>query len=363
MESDLPNSESHLNAGASGKRSLNPNREIRGVSIRIDPPHNEISHSRRNRRWRVALLQGGDSAERPISLQSGAEVEDALRSAGHVVIPLDPASESLEDFDWSRVDLAFLVLHGTHGEDGHIQQQLDDIDIPYTGSGVRASHLAFHKQLAKEQFLQAGLRTPDFYVIEITDPISSIREYADKLGFPLVVKPSAQGSSLGVMIVHEERGLAEAVQLARELDDTILLERYIPGEEWTVPILDDRVLPPIQIGTSHHFFDFDAKYIDHQTDYQVVVGSENELAAQIQQVSLQACQVLGCRGISRVDLRVDDQKRIWILEVNTIPGMTSHSLVPKSAASYGWTMSRLCEEIIHSALQNHTRSKHLTVTR
>lgn len=352
MESDLHTSESHLTSGATGNAPLI--REFRGASIRIDSLHHEIRRPSRERRWRVAMLQGGDSAERVISLQSGAEVEDALRAAGHTVLTVDPAEDSLIDFDWDRVDLAFLVLHGTHGEDGHIQQELEEIGIPYTGSGAEASRLAFHKHLAKECFLRAGLATPRFHVITPSHALSDIRRHATRLGFPLVVKPDAQGSSLGVTILHDEAGLNEAINIARELDDTILLEEFIAGEEWTVPILDNRALLPIRIGTSHHFFDFEAKYLDHKTDYQVIDDPENRLAARLQQVSVRACQTLGCRGISRVDLRVDDQSRIWILEVNTIPGMTSHSLVPKSAGAQGWTMSRLCEEIIHSALEHHS---------
>lgn len=352
MESDLHTSEAHLITGSASR--VPPTREIRGASIRIDSPHNEIRRPSRERRFRVALLQGGDSAERVISLQSGAEVEDALRSAGHTVISVDPAEESLFEFDWHRVDLAFLVLHGTNGEDGQIQQELEAIGIPYTGSGAEASRLAFHKHLAKEHFLRAGLGTPEFHVIHPSHDLSDIRQCAIHLGFPLVVKPDAQGSSLGVTILQDESGLNGAIEVARELDDTILLERFIAGEEWTVPILDNRALPPIRIGTSHHFFDFEAKYLDHKTDYQVIDDPENRLATQLQQVSLEACQTLGCRGINRVDLRVDNQNRIWILEVNTIPGMTSHSLVPKSAGAQGWTMSRLCEEIIHSALEHHS---------
>jgi len=298
---------------------------------------------------RVIVLLGGDSAEREISLQSGAAVAEALLLAGYSVIQLDPSQQNIAEFDWAADDLVFLALHGTHGEDGTIQQQLDQLQVCYTGSGAKASAFAFHKRAAKERFIRYGLLTPDFCVIPTEMDESAVQHHAEILGYPLVVKPDAQGSSLGVSILTSPHQLNSAVRVARELDELVLLEKAIEGQEWTVPMLDDRALFPIRIGTPHQFFDFEAKYLDEETRYDVMTDLQNRTVLQVQQLSLAACQSLGCRGVSRVDLRVDAAGRAWLLEVNTIPGMTHHSLVPKSALAAGWSMSELCEEILVSA--------------
>jgi len=304
-------------------------------------------------RRRVAVLLGGDSAERDISLESGANVMQALQTAGHNVIPIDPREQSLEQFDWQHVDVAFIALHGTHGEDGDVQQQFDRFQIPYTGSGAASSAIAFHKVAAKERFLEHGLATPEFAVVSAEMEDGLIQRHADRLGWPLVVKPEAQGSSLGVSILESPAQLLTAIALARSFGELVLLETAVTGQEWTVPILDDVPLPAIRIGTPHLFFDFDAKYRDEKTVYDVIADPEDEPAAKVQQLSVRACQSLGCRGISRVDLRMDQSGKVWLLEVNTVPGMTGHSLVPKSAEAYGWSMPQLCEKIIQSAFQTH----------
>jgi len=304
---------------------------------------------------RVIVLLGGDSAEREISLQSGVAVSEALLAAGYPVIQVDPSRQKIAEFDWAVDDFAFLALHGTHGEDGTIQQQLDQLHICYTGSHAEASALAFHKRAAKERFLGNELLTPDFRTISIEMDDAAVQHHARELGYPLVVKPEAQGSSLGVSILTSPQQLASAVRVARELDELILLEKAIEGQEWTVPVLDDRALFPIRIGTPHQFFDFEAKYLDEETRYDVMMDLQDRIVLQVQQLSLAACQSLGCRGISRVDLRVDAAGRAWLLEVNTIPGMTQHSLVPKSALAAGWSMSRLCEEILFSAMRTKTQ--------
>ncbi|WP_437228443.1 D-alanine--D-alanine ligase [Planctomicrobium sp. SH661] len=301
--------------------------------------------------WQIVVLLGGDSAEREISLQSGAAVAAALRDAGHRVELLDPRDQDPARFDWTGTDVAFIALHGTHGEDGQIQQVFDSLKIPYTSSGADASWLAFHKLAAKQRFLQAGLRTPEYRVVKRDTPLSTMNALADELRYPLVVKPEAQGSSLGVSILTSPEQLNDAVAKAMELDDTILLETAIPGQEWTVPVLDDVALPAIRIGTAHTFFDYEAKYLDDNTRYEVVTDCDDPIARAVQSLSLSASQSLGCCGVSRVDLRVDPAGDAWLLEVNTVPGMTDHSLVPKSALAHGWSMSQLCEEIIRSALR------------
>jgi len=302
-------------------------------------------------RWRVVVLLGGDSAEREISLESGTAVIQALEQAGHSVAPLDPGLIPVENFHWTESDVAFIALHGTHGEDGDIQGRLDQLRVPYTGSNVISSSLAFHKVAAKKRFLHCGLATPAFTFISGEMTESEIHAHAEELGWPLVVKPEAQGSSLGVSILNGPAQLFPAIALARSYGDDVLLETAIAGQEWTVPVLDDHSLPSIRIGTPHPFFDFDAKYRDEETEYHVIIDSADVMAQRVQELSVKACQSLGCRGVSRVDLRVDQSGQPWLLEVNTIPGLTSHSLVPKSARALGWSMSRLCEEMIRSALQ------------
>lgn len=304
-----------------------------------------------SRRWNVVVLHGGDSAEREISLQSGAAVAAALKSAGHAVTLLDPAEQSVTEFSWTNVDVAMIVLHGTHGEDGQIQRELDALGVCYTGSNAAASFLAFHKLLAKRRFEQYGLLTPEYRVIEPQTTPAMAAALAEDLGYPLVVKPEAQGSSLGVSILADSEYFSSAITLAQGLSDIVLIERAIAGQEWTVPVLDETALFPIRIGTSHQFFDFEAKYLDERTQYEVMTDESDSIAREIQLLSLQACRSLGCQGVSRVDLRVDAAGTAWLLEVNTVPGMTNHSLVPKSAHAHGWPMSRLCEEMILSALQ------------
>ncbi|SFH71928.1 D-alanine--D-alanine ligase family protein [Planctomicrobium piriforme] len=301
--------------------------------------------------WRVAVLAGGTSAERDVSLESGKSVSTALRQAGHQVTVIDPRDVPVASIDWKSFDVAFLALHGTFGEDGEIQQQLDELGVLYTGSGASASRLAFHKLDAKRRFISARLPTPEYAVVPPTvDPFAAM-SLAKYVGFPLAVKPEAQGSSLGVSIIEHPSELPMAIERSRQFDEQVLLERAIPGDEWTVPVLDDVALPPIRITTSRPFFNFEAKYQDDETRYDVITDENHVVVRRVQQLSLQACQTLGCRGMSRVDLRVDPQGQAWLLEVNTLPGLTSHSLVPKAAASLGWSMARLCEEMIQSAWQ------------
>lgn len=315
-------------------------------------PRDEAAQRHRfSKTWRVVVLLGGTSAERDISLISGEAVAQALAAAGHRVTRIDPQVQAVEEVDWSDADVAFIALHGTSGEDGQVQRKLDHLGVPYTGSGALPSELAFHKLAAKQRFAAAGLPTPPFRGVSEDAGQTLIRERAEELGYPLVVKPEAQGSSLGVSIVHEPSKLISAVDCAREFDRIVFLERGIPGEEWTVPVFDDAVLPPIRITTPHEFFDFSAKYTDQETQYDVITDPAHGVATRVQDLARQACRVLGCRGISRVDLRADAAGQAWLLEVNTIPGLTDHSLVPKSAAAIGWSMSRLCEEMIRAALE------------
>ena len=300
---------------------------------------------------RVAVLCGGDSAERSISLKSGAAVATALESRGHTVSVVDPAETPLDCYEWNGVDVAFLALHGTFGEDGGVQQILEAHGVVYTGSDSEASMLAFSKSAAKERFNASGVSTPEYALIHRDDLPARIVRQAAAIGYPLVVKPDCQGSSLGVTIVADESTLADAVAQSFTLDSFCLLERAIVGSEWTLGVIDDQPLPLIRIGTDHQFFDFDAKYTDDATEYHFDETVSAEFRSRLTEIGIQACRALGTKGVARVDIMVDDAGRPWILEVNTIPGMTDHSLVPKAAANIGLDMGQLCEIVLERALR------------
>ena len=299
---------------------------------------------------RVSVLAGGDSDERTISLQSGAAVQQALTARGHQALHLDPSVVDLAGVDWSQFDVAFLALHGQFGEDGQVQQILDEAGIPYTGSSAAASRLAFSKSAAKERFLQFGVPTPAYSLLHYTDDASRIHCVTDEIGYPLVVKPDCQGSSLGISIVKSVDELARAIKLCFQFDSFAVIESAVIGTEWTVGMLDELVLPPIRIVTHREFFDWHAKYEDDSTRYEFDVGVPHAVIASIEEAACGACRSLGTRGLMRVDLRLDETLHPWVLEVNTIPGFTSHSLVPKAAARMGIEFGDLCERAIRACL-------------
>jgi len=312
--------------------------------------------------WRVALLAGGDSDERAVSLASGAAVQAALSSRGHLAIPLDPAEVDLFSVDWSQFDVAFLALHGRFGEDGQVQQLLEEAGIPYTGSDAAASRLAFSKSAAKERFLQFGVPTPPYVLIHYADDSARIERMVGLVGYPLVVKPDAQGSSLGVSIVRDPRELPAALKRCFEYDSFGVVEQAVVGTEWTVGLLDDLVLPPLRIETPRDFFDYQAKYHADDTRYHFDDESGGALlrsSSSIADVAVDACRALGVTGLARVDLRVDRSGQPWLLEVNTIPGMTDHSLVPKAAAHAGIEFAELCERAVIACLRSRPRRPHL----
>lgn len=299
---------------------------------------------------RVAVLSGGNSAERSISLKSGTAVATALSAQGHQVTLIDPADTPLDTCDWSSVDVAFLALHGTFGEDGGAQQILEARNVVFTGSDSEASKLAFSKSAAKERFTLSGISTPDYALVHQDDPPARVIERAAAIGYPLVVKPDCQGSSLGVVIVEDESGLADAVRQSFALDTFCLLERAIVGTEWTLGVIDDQPLPLIRIGTKHQFFDFEAKYNDDDTEYLFDESISDEFRNQLTKIGIEACRTLGTQGVARVDIMVDESGQPWVLEVNTIPGLTDHSLVPKAAANIGLDMGQVCEVVIERAI-------------
>lgn len=305
---------------------------------------------------RVAVLLGGDSAERAVSLDSGQAVAEALRAKNHRVTLVDPATQPLEDFAWSTVDVAFLALHGTFGEDGQAQAILECARVPFTGSGSDASRLAFSKSAAKERFALHQIATPNYLLIHETDSLEQIERAASQLQFPLVAKPDAQGSSIGVSIINNAAELDAGIKCCFEHQGFGLLEQAITGPEWTVGVIDSDPLPPICIGTNRVFYDYEAKYNADDTQYQFEAAPE--LKARLQETAIQACQVLGTQGVARVDIMLDKHQQPFVLEVNTIPGMTSHSLIPKAAAEIGLDMSQLCELLIDRAQQATRTLRH-----
>lgn len=304
-----------------------------------------------HRSLHVAVIAGGTSAERTVSLSSGAAVAEALELLGHHVTHVDPAEVDLERSDWSGTDIAFLALHGPFGEDGQVQSILESLQVPYTGSDPRASRLAISKWASKERFRAHGVPTAPAFVIERDDACDGIALRAEALGYPVVVKPDTQGSSLGVSVVREPAQLAAALRLAFELDERGIVEAFVPGREWTVGLIDHELLPLIEIRTPRGFFDYEAKYHDDQTEYVFDASVSESVRAAVEQAARGACLALGTRGIVRVDLRTDPADNVFVLEVNTIPGMTDHSLVPKAALRAGIPFPDLCDLALQSALR------------
>lgn len=303
---------------------------------------------------RIAILAGGNSSEREISLLSGLNVADALRQTGNEIEIIDPADIRIESVDFSRYHVAFIALHGRYGEDGEIQSLLEERGLPYTGSNPMASRLGLNKSASKERFLLAGLSTPEYAVIHKTDSVERLYGLARTIGYPLVVKPNSHGSSLGVSLVHHPSELPVAFANCFEFDSFGLIEQYIPGEEWTVGLLDRTPLPPIRIETENQLFDYAAKYSNETTRYNPGSSDSCETKERIREVALSAAVAVGTSGLARIDLRVDSFGRPWLLELNTIPGLTRESLVPLAASWIGWNMSELCERAVESAMASHS---------
>jgi len=302
---------------------------------------------------RILVLAGGPSAEREISLKSGRAVAQALTDAGHCVSTFDPRHEQLTSIESLRFDVAFVALHGRYGEDGGVQKQLEAIGLPYTGSDPAASALAFSKTAAKARFLEQRVPTPAAVTFQADESMAECVRRAASLSFPVVVKPDRQGSSLGISFASSPAELEASIEMALEFDTRGLIEVAIPGEEWTVPLLDEMVMSPIRIGTPHSFFDYEAKYLREDTAYEFPDDVPIDLLCTIQETAQRAADALGVTSLSRVDLRVDPNGQPWVLEVNTIPGLTDHSLAPKSAAHRGLSLGQLCEEVCHRAIAAH----------
>jgi D-alanine-D-alanine ligase len=299
---------------------------------------------------RVALVLGGLSAERAISLKSGAAVLDALARLGIDATPVDPAdhpgSACFEALNPERFDRAFIILHGRGGEDGQIQGALETLGLPYTGSGVLGSAIGMDKYRTKLVWGGAGLPTAEFALIHGQADLTR----AAALGFPLMVKPAHEGSSLGMARADDLAGLRSAWAAASELDAVVLAERWLSGAEYTCAILGEQTLPLIRLETPHAFYDFEAKYQAESTSYLCPCGLAAAREAEYQALCLQAFRAVGGSGWGRVDFMLDETGAPKLLEVNTIPGMTDHSLVPMAARAAGLDFDALCARILETSL-------------
>lgn len=291
-------------------------------------------------------------------MRSGAAVADALEVAGSTVTRLE-----VNGFDFKLprdVDVVFIALHGTFGEDGTVQRLLEKRGVPYTFSGPDASEKAFDKTLSKQAFEAAGIPTPRAVVIK-----RQRREFTplQELRWPLIIKPARQGSSMGIAIVRQPSELKHACIAAGKYDDLLLAEEYIKGRELTVAILDERALPVIEVKPKHQFFDYQSKYTAGETEYLVPAPLDGPLRDRVADLALRAHQCLGCRDLSRVDIMLAADGALYVLEVNTIPGFTATSLVPKAAKSEGMSFPRLCSHLVRNALARKTEKAKTQTTR
>ncbi len=295
---------------------------------------------------RVAVIMGGTSAEREVSLRSGAQVLQGLLNAGVDAFGMDLGGEGQEPIAQlleAKFDRAFLILHGRGGEDGTIQGVLEMLNKPYTGSGVAASALGMDKLRSKQLWLGAGLPTPVFAIL---DDEVDLAEVEQRLGYPMMVKPAHEGSSIGMSKVRNLDELKAAYQSAREYDRSVLAEQWVHGPEFTIALLAGQALPVIRLETPHEFYDFDAKYQANDTHYYFDTGLDEQQAKALQALALTAFETAGCRGWGRVDAMMDDKGQFQLLEVNTAPGMTDHSLVPMAAREAGLSFEALVLTIL-----------------
>lgn len=305
----------------------------------------------------IAVIRGGKSAERKISLKTGKAILTALKSKNYSVVDIDPKDNLHQQLADNEIDIAFIALHGRYGEDGTIQGYLELEEIPYTGSGVLGSAVAMDKITSKRLFEQAGIATPEFMVLnKETDSVEKKtikKKIKENFSLPIVIKPAVEGSSLGLSITKEEKNILSDIEQAFEYDEEILIEEYIPGQEITVGILgnkDVEALPVIEIRPRNGVYDYEAKYTKGATEFVIPADLEERVYQQAQKLSLQAHQILNCQGVSRVDLRVAPTGEVYVLEVNTIPGMTETSLLPQAAAEMGLSFPELVEQILKLAL-------------
>ncbi len=306
----------------------------------------------KNKIGKVGVLMAGPSTEKKISLKSGHAVCIALKKAGHnavpVIIKTDKTPDNIRLLKLKKIDCAFIALHGRFGEDGGIQKILSALKIPYTGSGVKASALAMDKIASRKIFMRHGLMVPRSRVLN-KNYYNGIN--AHSLSLPLVIKPATHGSSIGLSIVGKAKDIPKAINRAFRFDRRIIIEEYIKGRELTVGILEDRAMPVIEIVPKHFFFDYQAKYKFGLTDYIVPAKLSPAVTKRVKKAALCAHKLLGCFGCSRVDIILNEKNEPFVLEVNTIPGLTQTSLLPKAAKQLGISFTSLCLKLIRLAYE------------
>jgi D-alanine-D-alanine ligase len=315
---------------------------------------------------RVALLMGGDSAEREISLASGRQAAAALSHSGYEPSLIDPRKCDLSTVDWTTFDVCYIALHGGSGEDGRIQQKLEHWGVPYTGSGPEASRLAMNKSAAKRQFKKCGVPSLPWVVFSSNEmdfgatnfsefSIKKLQQKLAPLGFPVVIKPESQGSSLGVCVAREQGDLAGCLAIAAKFDECVLAEPFAVGREFTISLLGRDPLPMIEIVAQQRLFTYEAKYCDPATDYRLSSNLPTEIELQLYQTAIAAADALGTAGLVRVDLMLDQYNRSWVLEINTIPGMTERSLSPRAARAAGMEMPALVDWMVRDAVSRSAK--------
>lgn len=311
-----------------------------------------MSSQREPNSIKIALLAGGKSGEREVSLSSGRSVEQALKKVGFIVETLDPANKNdLRTLVAESFDVAFLALHGKGGEDGTIQGFLETLEIPYTGSGVWASATAVNKIISKHFYREAGIPTPQSIKLESSD--ISAETIIATVGIPCVVKAATEGSALGVYICNSTKEVSQAVQKVFTVDKSAFVESFVSGTEFTVGVLGEKdpvALPVIKIIPVNEFYDYESKYAEGGSQHICPAPLNEEETKQAQELALKAHKVLGCEGVSRTDLIQDKDGKFWVLETNTLPGMTSTSLLPDAARVKGISFEELCKQMVFEAL-------------
>lgn len=295
---------------------------------------------------KVLVLMGGWSNEREISLVSGSFVYDSLIKSGVNTIRLDLTKNNLNEIEKISPDRVFIILHGKGGEDGEIQKYLDSLNIPYTGSNSESSKLCMNKRSTKEKLLSNDILTPNYEKISKME-ISSIKK---RFQYPFIVKPSAEGSSIGVYIVENDRDLERAISANEKISSDFIAEDYIEGLEYTVGILGDSALPVIKLLPPGKFYDFNAKYESDKMQYICPSQLDDSMEDKLKKISLNCFKTCGCKGWGRIDIIIDDKGNPWVIELNTVPGMTSHSLVPLAAKQRNIDFENLVLKILDSSL-------------
>lgn len=307
----------------------------------------------------VAVLKGGRSLEREVSLRSGANVAAALRRLDHEVLEIDVDEHLVRSLRAERPRAAFVALHGKGGEDGTVQELLEILEIPYTGSGVLACQRSMDKVVAKSHFSAAGIPTPAWFsfsqdAFRELGAAEALPDIVDRLGLPVVVKPTKQGSALGIGVAHEAGGVASSLMAALSYDDHVMLERFVPGRELAVSVLgnadDAWTLPAVEaIPLDREFYDFEARYTPGLTELRAPADLPDEVGDEAARLALACYAALGCRGFGRVDLILDPDGALWVLEINAIPGMTDTSLLPKAAEAAGMSFEDVVARVLAAA--------------